>query len=73
MATGTKNKWLQEAKSANVIKTIFANLEEAWASNQSFGELVDSLSKEQKDVFLKLFINNIDKTDNGFSVDFSTI
>jgi hypothetical protein len=53
-----KNYWLGLLNRREIFKEIDEKIVDAWADDKTFGDLLDSLTKEEKDVFLSLRITD---------------
>jgi hypothetical protein len=63
-----KNKWLTNAKNNQIIEEIDEHLMNAWASDVTIGEFLNSLPDNLKKVFLNLTINVPVKNDDSFEI-----
>lgn len=69
MASGIKNKWLDQSSLINSIDDIDQQLMEAWASDVSLGDLLNNMPSDLKKDLFKYIVGIPIRTHNGFQIN----
>lgn len=68
MVSNLKNSWLSNVKNLQLIDDLDEHLMNAWASDATIGEFLNSLPDNLKKTFLNLTLNVPVRTEEGFEI-----
>ncbi len=68
MVANVKNSWLTNVKNLQLVDDLDEHLMNAWASDATMGEFLNSLPDNLKKAFLNLTLNVPVRTEDGFEI-----